>query len=205
VIDEHIRRPWPPEVTEALKQFKQGDVIQRPPFFYARHTELELFDAGAPDHDESQVVELHPDDAPPYGIITTQTCDLAEQGTPTQPWFQVSPVYEVAEEARASKSYLIELTGELPGRFGADLRIELPLEKSMLVGRVPIAGFGTEAEAEDFGRFLGARRARAALANELVETITRVICCSTSSEASCISPPTARSRCSSAAAPTTDR
>lgn len=170
MIDKHIRRPWPPEVVEALARFKQGDVIVRPPFFYARHATLELFDAGGPVDGESQVAELHPDDAPPYGIITSQTCDVDERGVPEQPWLQVSPVYPLADEAPADKAYLVELTGPLGGRHVADLRIELPLEKTLLVGREPIAGFETEREAEEFGRLLGVRRARAALADELVET-----------------------------------
>ena len=97
MIDQHIKRPWPREVLEALRLFKQGDLIDKPPFFYAALPPLEIFDAGGLIDEEPQVVELHPDDAPPYGIITTQTCDLDEQGEPSQPWLQVSPVYEVEE------------------------------------------------------------------------------------------------------------
>ena len=93
MIDRHIKAPWPPEVAEALAHFRQGDLIERPPFFYGRHATIEIFDAGGPAEEESQVHEVHPDDAPPYGIITTQTCDINEQGTPTQPWIQVSPVW----------------------------------------------------------------------------------------------------------------
>jgi hypothetical protein len=160
VIDEHINRPWPPEVAQALAPFKQGDLLEKPPFFYGRHPTIELVDAGGPGGTESQVHELHPDDAPPYGIITTQTCDLNKQGTPTQPWFQVSPVYVVGDERILDKAYAVELTGPPADRFVADLRIELPLEKSLLVGREPIPGFATDEEAEAFGRLLGQRRAR---------------------------------------------
>jgi len=175
VIDEHIKRPWPPEVAQALARFKQGDLIARPPFFYGRHPTLELFDAGGAADGDSRVHELHPDDAPPYGVITTQTCDLDEQGTPTQPWFQVSPVSPLSDEAILNKAYIVELTGSLGARYVADLRIELPVEKTLLVGREPIAGFATEEEAEEFARLLGVRRARAALANELVNSVIRLI------------------------------
>jgi hypothetical protein len=97
-----------------LRRFKQADVIERPPFFYARRATMELFDAGGPSDGESQVVELHPDDAPPYGIIMTQTCDLDEQGQPTQPWLQVSPVYGLSDETTVNKAYLVELRGPCP-------------------------------------------------------------------------------------------
>lgn len=175
MIDEHIKWPWPPEVAQALARFKQGDLVDRPPFFYARHPTLELFDAGGAAEGDSGVHEIHPDDAPPYGVITSQTCDLDEQGTPTQPWFQVSPVYPLPDEAILNKAYIVELTGALGSRYVADLRIELPVEKTLLVGRDPIAGFATEDEAEEFARLLGVRRARAALSNELVNTAIRLI------------------------------
>lgn len=189
MIDRHLRRPWPDEVAEALEAFKQGDLLTRPPFFYgvrpgSRIWGVEDEQDGADNaaDDGSQVDELHPDESPEYGIITTQTCDLSEQGLPAQPWFQVSPVYQPdgepkEQERLLTKAYIVELTGaDLPaGRWVADLRIELPLEKTVLVGREPIAGFASEAEADEFARRLGVRRARAALANELVESVTRLI------------------------------
>lgn len=131
----------------------------------------------------SQVEELHPDDAPPFGVITSQTCDLAEQGAkPSQVWFQVSPVYLVPDDpAEATrlliKQYIVELTGpDFPdGRWVADLRIELPFEKSWLVAKGTFRGFKEEDEAEKFGVMIGRRRARPALANELVDNITSLI------------------------------
>lgn len=189
MIDRHLRRPWPDDVAGALGAFKQGDLLTRPPFFYGVRPGSRLW--GADDEqdeadnaadDGSQVDELHPDESPEYGIITTQTCDLSEQGLPAQPWFQVSPVYQPdgepkEQERLLTKAYIVELTGaDLPeGRWLADLRIEFPLEKTVLVGREPIAGFASEAEADEFARRLGVRRARAALANELVESVIRLI------------------------------
>jgi hypothetical protein len=189
VIDRHIRGPWPENVTEALRRFKQGDLIRRPPFFYGVSSGSRIWGvaeeedgADDPANDGSHVDELHPEESPEFGIITTQTCDLSEQGRPTQPWFQVSPVYRLEgqseeQERLLSKAYTAELTGpDLPdGRWVADLRIEVPLEKTVLVGRHPIAGFATEQEADDFGRRLGVRRARAALADELVKAVIRLI------------------------------
>jgi hypothetical protein len=197
VIDRHLRDPWPEDVGEACGRFKQGDIIEKPPFFYGVSSGSRIWgadeegeaddpvdegEADDPLDDGSQVDELHPDESPEFGIITTQTCDLSEQGRPTQPWVQVSPVYRIEgepedEERLLSKGYIVELTGpDLPdGRWVADLRIEVPLEKTVLVDRAPIAGFASEDETDDFARILGVRRARAALANELVDSVIRLI------------------------------
>ena len=184
MIDKHLQCPWPLEVMEVLGRFKQGDLIERPPFFFGVRPGLRLWGASGDteDADPSQVDEFHPDDAPRYGIITTQTCDINEQGTPTQPWLQVAPVYalegeEDSDAESLKKNYIVRLTGSglPPGVWVADLRLELPLEKPLLAGRSPISGFSTEEEAEQFGRLLGERRARAALGNELVESVTGML------------------------------
>jgi hypothetical protein len=184
LIEQHLRDPWPADVVETLARFKLGDLIEKPPFFYGVRPGTRLWGAGdeegLEDPDGSQVDELHPDESPDYGIITTQTCDLSEQGPPRQPWFQVSPVYSLDEGDSGgllTKGYIVELTPpDLPGgRWVADLRIEQPLEKTVLLGREPIAGFATEREADDFGVRLGVRRARAALADGLVKNVIRLI------------------------------
>jgi hypothetical protein len=189
VIDPYIRQPWPDEVREVLTEFRQADVVKGPPFFYAHGGAIRLWEVPAdedddPDEDEliSQVEELHPDDGPELGIITTQTCDLDEQGKPTQVWFQVAPVFPVPvdpadAERLLGKQYRVELDGPdlPPGRWMADLRIEVPIEKSWLVGHTPMRGFDSEEKAEWFGRKIGRRRARPALANKLVDTVTGLL------------------------------
>lgn len=190
MIDPHQRRPWPDNVAEALGRFQQGDLIENPAFFYGVAPGSRIWgpdddeeEPDEPGNDSSQVDEWHADDSPKFGILTTQTCDILEQGEPAQPWVQVSPVYPLDEddpddqERFLSKAYIVELSGpDLPeGRWVADLRIELPLEKTVLIGRNPLAGFATEGEADDFGRRLGVRRARPALADDLVKNVTRLI------------------------------
>lgn len=197
MIARHLRSPWPQDVADALDDLRQGDILEHPPFFYARGGDVRIWNlplgadeiendaeagAGADQDDPAtQVEELHPDDGPPLAIITSQTCDVDEQGAPTQPWIQVSPVYRLPDDARAesllAKQYTVELDGpELPdGRWIADLRIELPIEKSWLIGRKVRRGFRTEEKAEDFGLRLGRRRARPALANSLVDNVTGLL------------------------------
>lgn len=133
--------------------------------------------------DASRVEEIYRADAPPLGIITSQTCDLDEQGAkPSQVWFQVSPVYAIPEEPDdrnrlLSRQFTVKLNGPdlPPGDWVADLRIELPIEKSWLVKKKRARGFAAEADAEKFGVKIGRRRARPALANELVDNITSSI------------------------------
>jgi hypothetical protein len=172
VIDGGIHRPWPPEVVAAVDPFQIGHLIVRPPFFYAADARWGVWDLTrlVPEDDRVdgiEVLELDPDDAPPYGVITAQTCDVAEAGVPqpAQPWVQVAPVYEWPDGVPPERLYLAPLTApELHG-FVADLRIEVPLEKSALVGRTPIDGFATEEDRIAFATRVGRRRSRAALAD----------------------------------------
>jgi hypothetical protein len=63
------------------------------------------------------------------------------------------------------------LTGPtLPGDalWVVDLRVEIPFEKSWLVGRNPIEAFASEAEYLTLAQRLASRRGRAALSNGLV-------------------------------------
>ncbi len=129
---------------------------------------------------ESRIWEAHPADGPEWGIITTQTCDLEEQGTPVQPWFAVSPVYQLADNPEAAKlagkQYVVRLSNPaLNGTWIADLRIEVPVEKSFLAGKAPVAGFSDGKAAEEFGIRLGRPRARSAFANELSNEVIRKI------------------------------
>ena len=103
----------------------------------------------------------------PYGIITTQTCNIAERGPGgIQPWIQVSPVYSFeSADALRDRLYLFPLTAKsLPaGAWAADLRLEVPLEKGILLDREPIDAFEEEDDEIEFGEILGRQRDRAAL------------------------------------------
>lgn len=182
MIDTHISHPWPTKVLEAVARFKQGDLVERPPFFYAGSSRYGVWaltkHTGTPDL-PSEVFELDPDQGPPYGLITTQTCDLYEQRSkPRQPWFMVAPVYDAryllhpSQDTQLRKGMfghlvLLDPPGLPTGLWVADLRIEIPLEKSWLVGREPIAAFPTERGYLELARRLARRRERPALANVL--------------------------------------
>jgi hypothetical protein len=183
VIDDGLEYPWPEPVRQAIEQFLQGHLIAEPPLFYAadlrhpvwRTTRLVADQTPAPDRGED-FVDLAAGDRPPYGIITTQSCDLSEERPdPRQPWLAVAPVYRVPPDSRLrDREYVFELAPpDLEGEIWvADLRIEIPLEKSLLVGREPIEAFPDEAGYIAFANFLARRRGRPALASVFHEVLS---------------------------------
>jgi hypothetical protein len=187
--------PWPGDVLEAVELVKQGDLLEDLAFFYfgdvrqpllvGPHESRESED-GSDIADEAagsstrdfDVLEV-PWPVPTYGIITSQTCDLAEEGEPQQPWFQASPAYRLGDEFKDKTlpAYLapLEPPDLSPGPWVADLRLESAFEKSVLVGRRVIPAYPDEAGYLDFASRLGRRRDRAALATELIESVAGLL------------------------------
>ena len=183
MIDDGIAEQWPPEVLKALARFKLGDLIAEPPMQFARNPDYPLWTpigeelaTGGP-----ELVELGAQQRPEKGIITTQTCDLNEQRRypgpallPGKPLLQAhgrargpgcparARIHSPAERRRARR-----------GTWVADLRLEVALEKSLLVGREPIGAFASEADEIEFAEKLGRRRDRAALGNAISEILDR--------------------------------
>jgi hypothetical protein len=180
MIDAGNMETWPAEVVEAIARFKQGDLVQRPPIFYVGVSRYAVWNAPPPEDGlsvEPEMFEFDPADRPPFGIIVTQTCDVNEQGQRRkQPWVQVAPVYPVDgaseswhHQVRTHQiNHLVALDGlGLPAGFWvADLRIQVSLEKSWLVGREPIEAFADESGYLTFAKRLAARAERPALGND---------------------------------------
>jgi hypothetical protein len=175
-------------VLEAVSRFKQGDVVEAPPFFYCAAPRYGLWELSGLADDPAapqEVLELAPEDGPPYGLITTQTCDLYEQSPrPKQPWIKIAPVYDMGgaldkgqrkQVANHEIGHLVMLTGNnLPsGLWIADLRIEVPVEKGWLVGREPITAFETEDDYLRLARRLARRADRPALDNAVSICVVR--------------------------------
>jgi hypothetical protein len=182
VIDDWIDADdWPSAVQEAVSQYEQGDLVEQPGFFYIGSARYgvwrftrEVGDASLPD----ELFELDQQEAPPWGMITTETCDLIEEeGTPRQPWISVAPAYRLdgldpnklslLENRRVA--YMRKLTAPRfsDGVWVVDARIEFPIEKSWLVGRAPIQAFQSAQEKAELATFLSRRRERPVLANGL--------------------------------------
>lgn len=159
----------------------QGHLVENPPLFYAADLRAGVW---APTRDtaaaipESQrgeeILEVAREARPPFGILTTQSCDVAEERpTPRMPWVMVAPVYRVDKGSsllQRDEVYSLdppEVDGEV---WIADLRIEVPLEKSTLLGRSPDA-FSSEDEYIQFGKHLARRLGRPALAGVFHEIL----------------------------------
>lgn len=183
MIDEGLEHPWTQPVLAAVEPFLQGHLIAGPPMFYAadlrspvwRTTRLVAEQVVDADRGED-FVDLAADERSPYGIITTQSCDLAEERPePQQPWLAVAPVYALEPDSRLrDRDYVFEIAppGLEGGPWVADVRIEMPLEKSVLVGRRPIEAFPNEVGYIAFAGFLARRRGRPALASVFHEVLS---------------------------------
>lgn len=186
MIDQGLPKAWPVEVMQAIDKFKQGHLVERPPFFYAASAEFGIWqftrDVGDPSFAED-LFQIDPTDGPPYGLIVTQTCDINEQALLLkQPWIQVCPVYrgdnvldpgQQGHVRRGRMGHLIALSPPSlrDGLWLADLRIEFPIEKSWLVARTPIEAFAHEKDYLDLADRLAQRRGRPAFANAISEQV----------------------------------
>jgi hypothetical protein len=187
VIDGRIPRRWPVEVVNAARQFRQGHLVVQPPFSYVGSRRYRIWDVGPDPHEDDaedeRWVDLDLEERPPYGLVTTQTCDLYEERPdPQQPWLMVAPVYDVAATLDRGKQghlrrdrirHLMMLTAvELPtGLWVADLRVEFPIEKGWLVGRIPIEAFDSEDRYRLLAERLSSRRDRPAVPTIVLRTI----------------------------------
>ena len=180
MINRGIPTTWPDSVLSATRGFRQGHLLQSPPLIYvgtAANAVWELTRATGDVALEEEVFELDTLDRAPYGLITTQTCDINE-AKPKHPWIHVAPVDRLAEGdfaamvAQQRVSYLVPLAPPtLDGLWVVDLRLEVPVEKGWLVGRQPIESYATEADYEVLAQRLGAKRDRPALADSLVSGV----------------------------------
>lgn len=181
MIDDWLDGEWPESARTAAAQFKQGDLIEAPPFFYvatAAHgiwrPTKDLGDAELQD----ELFELAEEDAPPFGMITTETCDLTEEERePRQPWLSIAPVYKIEqptaalikllEADRLAYMHLIRSERFSDATWVADLRVEFPIEKSWLVTKSPITVFDSEEARINLARFLAGRRDRPVLSHKI--------------------------------------
>lgn len=185
------RTEWPPGLLDHLRLFAQGDVLERPPFLY--HADLrypiwrrstDYVQAGFEDPDEA--VLANQDTSPPFGIITTQTCDVSEEDVeqPCKPWVQLAPVFDGAETINSGfrnllrkgrgPSHLFHIPRmPVDGFWVADLRIEIAVEKGWLLDRKPIKALPDAASRSRFSQAVGRLRTRPAFSGGFVEAVQR--------------------------------
>jgi hypothetical protein len=183
VIGKSLEIAPPEDVVRACEKFRQGFLIKTPPLFYLASLKYPLWSLSHAVAEDSagedlpdEIVELYDEDRPPYGLITTQTCDLVRPDQ--QPWLHVAPVFKCKDNDRIlDGEFIIPL--DPPKVKGStwyvDLRIEMALEKGVLVDREPIESFPDEAGYIKLADLLARRRGRPALHSVFNQLLTDVM------------------------------
>jgi hypothetical protein len=182
------RSEWPPGVLESLRAFVQGHVVKEPPFHYFADPARPVWvrtHAYVADSTGPEVIELPEGAGPAFGMITSQTCDIAEEDAewPIRPWVQIVPVYDLSADLNSGiqkllrkgkgTSYLMYLPGLADGFWVADFRIEVPVEKGWLAAQRPVEGFLTEEQRQQVGERVAMLRSRPAFDGRFVAVIQR--------------------------------
>lgn len=164
---------WTAELRQALEGLRQGSLLEDPPItYYADPAHpLTITTTEWARGRESPGPISSRSRRPPWGIVTTQTCDLIEEGRPKRPWLQLSPVYHfkcpdgTATRIRRGEEfqYLFPVS-TLPecanGLWVADLRLTVSIEKGWVLGKRTQGAFKSNTE------YLG-------FAQRMAELITR--------------------------------
>lgn len=171
------------EIIAASKRFRQGVVLQNVPLVYAAR-----FEHGITIETRSKVGDGIGGvlGIAPYTIITSQTCDIQQpKRIATRPFIMVARVFDATTEfdrsmigtiRKGSVGDLVPLTAPRFQRenelWVADLRVEAPIERSVLVGLAdPIEGFGNDRDYLAFSRALGRHRGRAAIDDKVLKHV----------------------------------
>ena len=179
---------WPAGTLDALKNFLQGHAVEKPPLFYFADPSRPIWartHSYTQDSEGPEVIELPEQSGPPYGLITTQTCDIGEEDadTPIRPWVQLCPVYDRSSDLDSGwrkklrkgggPRFLMHLPAIQNGFWVADFRIETPVEKGWLATCTPIDAFGDEAVQRKVGERVAMLRSRPAFAARFVDLVQR--------------------------------
>lgn len=192
------RSDWPEGVLDAVAQFRQGDLAESLPLFYwaaprrAVHARTRFY--ADQEHLDDTVVRFA--EPAPYGIVTTQTCDLAQEGAgrPNSAWVRLAPVFD-AESPHPSDSERRLLRGDarkllmqgrdqfrlwLPnhpreGTWFADLSFEVSVERGWLASRDPMVVLVNDDARADFATRLAWLAARPAFDSRFVAAVQQPV------------------------------
>ncbi|MEK2492377.1 hypothetical protein WN990_22760 [Kitasatospora purpeofusca] len=181
------REDWPTGHLDALKPFVQGDVIPCPPLVYhaspsAAVTRSARLYADEPEDELSVLVREEM--SPRWALITSGTCDIAEEDAkpPRKPFVQIAPIVDMSDMGGGDKklvrkgrfNYLLHVPGlsELEAGFWvADLRYEYPVEKGWLAQQDRIKGFPSEGAQEVVAQAVSWLRQRPAMGSSFIQLL----------------------------------
>jgi hypothetical protein len=181
VVDHFVPEEWPPDIAAALDRWRQGDVLPGPSLFWAGPAEQDRVtgvDPGESDWD----VFTNPSLRFAYGIIRSQTCDIAAGGPGRlHPFVDVAPVFDASAFDQGKRNqvegYAVTYLAPLSrppqdGFWVADLRLSIPVSKALLAKHSPIDVFASEADRLSFAEMIAAKLRRPALHEALSEALT---------------------------------
>lgn len=184
VILENLLPPaedWA-KLRSSLKNWEQGDLLEGIPLTWIAPSGSDVI-TGLSSVEKEEFPYVAQELTPTHVIITTQTCDLLGKGPGTKRAFvQVSPVYPAAlygqgQQASGQNRQIVYL---FPLRVGgtphfADLRLSVPMAKSILIGRQPIrSGFDVE-DAWQFAETVAHLYRRPALPDAVSEVLKSAV------------------------------
>lgn len=192
------RKDWPPGALDEILNFRQGDLVADLPLFYwadpshSVHARTRFY--AAQGQTDATVIRFA--EVAPFGLITTQTCDLAQEGDrkPNSAWVHLAPVFDaeadhpaiegkrlhdggarkLIKQGRDQFRLLIPNVGA-DGLWYADLTFEVPVERGWLAQQTRKVGFSDEKEREELGKRLAWLRCRPAFDTRFVEAVQQPI------------------------------
>ncbi|MET7944394.1 hypothetical protein [Streptomyces sp. NPDC005302] len=178
--------PWGEGYWDHLNGFRQGHLILDIPviFLAAASSSLWAAETESLRDNVTDALRVVLEKGAPlrHGMITTQGCDILK---PDMPWVGVVPVYDASLHFDRGKLGLIKanrMTHILPilppwrqadEKWVADLRLEVPIEKSTLLERQPIEAYEAEEQYANVAERLGAIRRRAAVPQLCLEHVVQ--------------------------------
>lgn len=180
---------WAPHV-EQLARWRQGHQLVGIPVLWLAPPGIDPI-TGI-EHPADDIAPVFDETRYPW-IITTQTCDLG--GTPPgdrHPFIEVAPVIHassldknrvrLAREGKAGDLIAVRspFSGHEPAdpekpEWFADIRLEVPVSKTVLLDRDPIDGFPTDDDYIAFAEMLAYKKRRPALHEALAEDLPRLL------------------------------
>jgi hypothetical protein len=178
--------PWGDGYAVQFNRFRQGHIVENIPILFIGSPARRLWMSETEvvrDSIEAEIHALMEKGAPlRHGMVTTQGCDI---GKKNHAWISVAPTYDAVERLPASKisqvasnsiNYLLPLAPpwrEEGQRWVADLRIEISVEKTVLLDRTPLAAYANNDDYLKVAERLAFLRRRSDIADKCIDAISQ--------------------------------